>query len=85
MTALSALGANVPTIRIFSGDSGLPLAVVKASHTKPPEFICQLPGSSQIAQGQSTKPIAVLPLLPMIRSRVCVPRCVIPMRVGLSV
>ena len=56
---------------ILSGLPGFPCAPVKASHISWPPPISQDPGSSQIAKGTFTSPIAVLPLLDdMIRSLV---------------
>ena len=52
-----------------------------ASASKVPPLVSQAPGSSQIAQGVFTRPIAVLPLEPITLSRVLVDLWVIPMRV----
>ena len=55
-----------------------------ASLSSCPPVVSQDPGSSQTAQGQLTRPIAVLPLLPMTLSRVFVAGCVMAHRVALS-
>ena len=77
-------GAMVPIYRDRSGELGFPLAVSMASKRSWPPVVSQLPGSSQIAHGVFTSPIAVLPLLPITRSLVLVDLCRIAALVALS-
>ena len=74
-------GASVPIKTALNGLPGLPIAVNIASANSKPPLTSQAPGSSQIAQGVSTDPIAVLTLEPITRRRVFVALWVNAMRV----
>ena len=64
-----------------SGLPGLPFAVSIASWSNVPPFTSQAPGSSQIAHGHPTSPMAVFPFEPITLKRVFVCLWTIPIRV----